>query len=307
MLLSDYILQTQELIHDTSSVDFTTAEMTKYVNGARRRISLDTHCVRQYLAGANLIAGQEQYPLSGAVVGDLNLVGGGGYTGAATVSIGAPPAAATHPNQTFFVAGSQATAVATVAGGIVTNVTMTNWGYGYTSAPTLTINPIGGGAGATALAQTSINVIDINTLGITWPGTKQSATLSWLPFSAFDAFCRANTLTQRNPSIWTTYEEMGTIFVFPIPDQAYTLKMDVITLSTDLVNQTDVDQQIFAPYDELVQYDAAYHALLKMQNFEHAAYFEAKYEKRVKQIILTRRATRTPNIYHTWYRRINRW
>jgi uncharacterized protein len=40
----------------------------------------------------------------------------------------------------------------TVVGGVVTALTITNPGSGYTSAPTVTINPIGGGTGANASA-----------------------------------------------------------------------------------------------------------------------------------------------------------
>lgn len=48
-------------------------------------------------------------------------------------------------------AGIDAAAMATVAGGIVTGITVTNGGTGYTSAPTITITG-GGGAGAAATA-----------------------------------------------------------------------------------------------------------------------------------------------------------
>lgn len=63
--------------------------------------------------------------------------GGTGYTGGATVAIGAPPAG-----------GVQATATATVAGGIITGYVITNPGEGYTSAPTVTVTPVSGGSGA---------------------------------------------------------------------------------------------------------------------------------------------------------------
>ena len=47
MQLSDYILQVQELLHDLSSVDWTQSEFTNAVNGGRKRVALDTHCIRQ--------------------------------------------------------------------------------------------------------------------------------------------------------------------------------------------------------------------------------------------------------------------
>ncbi len=64
---------------------------------------------------------------------------GDGYTASATVSITGG-------------GGIGAAANCTVSGGVVTAVTLTNVGSGYTSAPTVTINPIGGGSGANVTA-----------------------------------------------------------------------------------------------------------------------------------------------------------
>jgi len=59
--------------------------------------------------------------------------GGASYTVAPTVTIGAPN----------LTAGTQATATATVVGGVITSFTITNAGSGYTAAPTVTL--VGGG------------------------------------------------------------------------------------------------------------------------------------------------------------------
>jgi uncharacterized repeat protein (TIGR01451 family) len=60
--------------------------------------------------------------------------GGSGYVQASTtVTIGAPTG----------TPAVQATATATVTGGVVTAITMTNFGSGYTSTPTVTINGVG--------------------------------------------------------------------------------------------------------------------------------------------------------------------
>lgn len=67
---------------------------------------------------------------------------GAGYTSAPTVTISAPNISS----------GIQATATATVSGGVVTAVTLTNTGSGYTSAPTVTFSGGGGTTQATATA-----------------------------------------------------------------------------------------------------------------------------------------------------------
>ncbi len=69
--------------------------------------------------------------------------GGSGYTSAPTVTIGAPD----NPG------GAQATATATVSGGVLTAITMTNNGSGYTKNPSVTFSG-GGGSSATATAIT---------------------------------------------------------------------------------------------------------------------------------------------------------
>lgn len=66
------------------------------------------------------------------------LTGGAGYV-TPTCTFSAPPS------------GTTATGTVDSTGGVVTGVTITNYGSGYVSAPTCTINPVGGGSGATAL------------------------------------------------------------------------------------------------------------------------------------------------------------
>ena len=65
--------------------------------------------------------------------------GGSGYSSAPTVTFTAP------------FSGTTATGTATISGGAVTGITMTNVGVGYESAPTITFSG-GGGNGATATA-----------------------------------------------------------------------------------------------------------------------------------------------------------
>ncbi len=64
--------------------------------------------------------------------------GGSGYTSAPTVEIEAP------------TTGTQATAVATVSGGIITKISITNPGSGYTTTPAVTITGSGSSGAATA-------------------------------------------------------------------------------------------------------------------------------------------------------------
>lgn len=91
---------------------------------------------------------------SGSVGGAVQTVvitaGGSAYT-AATATFSAPP-----------VGGVQATGTVVLTGGVVTGVTITNPGKGYTSAPTVTITGTGG-TGATATS--TVNAI---TTTVSW-------------------------------------------------------------------------------------------------------------------------------------------
>jgi hypothetical protein len=99
----------------------------------------------------------------------------------------------------------------TVVGGVVTALTITAPGSGYTSAPTVTINPIGGGSGANASATLNgsganitavINGV-VNSLTLTSAGsgygtvlpTVQFTGANTTPATASASIYRANTIT----------------------------------------------------------------------------------------------------------------
>ena len=62
-LLSDYILQTQRLLHDASANYWSTSELTDYINAARNRVTADTGCNR-VLQTVNLTAATETFAYS---------------------------------------------------------------------------------------------------------------------------------------------------------------------------------------------------------------------------------------------------
>lgn len=291
--LQDYQLQVQQLVHDTAGIDFSTSDLTGWINLARNRVALDFHNVRYLLQNASLIQNQEQYPIQGGIVGLTITNPGTGYATPPTISI----AASGVPGAV------QATAVAIVTGGAITQINMTNWGTGYTTPPVVTVGGPGSGAVLTPLIGNQ--VFDFNSISVLW-GT-QRYTMGWLAFTAFQAFCRSNTTLRRQPAVWTEIQEQNNLFVYPIPDQAYLCDIDAVGLPNNLVNPTDTDIQILLPVAECVQYWAAHLALMKLQNFEQAGKLEQKYEKRAMQLQSTRQTRRLPNVYRNMYRRINRW
>jgi hypothetical protein len=302
--LQDYITQIEELVHDVSGVDWSTSEMTSYVNAARKRTALDLHNVRTLIQNATIIPGQvtplggtpvalgEQYPLNGGVCGGAITNVGSGYTSVPTVNIGAPPAG-----------GTQATAIAVVTNQTVTQIQMTNWGAGYTAVPSMTITG-GGGASAAATALAMTKAFDWASISVLNGNLRYM--LSWVPFTWFQAFMRAYTLQFRPPAVWTIHDGANKIFLYPIPDQSYPVDIDQIILPDDLVAVTDVDTQVIPPEDDCVQYYGAYKALLKLQNFEQAEYYKKTYDARVNAMQVGRQTRRIISPYRTFYRRTAR-
>jgi hypothetical protein len=79
-----------------------------------------------------------------SVIAVIIAAGGSGYTTAPTVTFSAPGGT-----------GTTATGTATITGGVVTGVTITNAGSGYTATPTVTIAAPTAGSTATAVAVTT--------------------------------------------------------------------------------------------------------------------------------------------------------
>jgi hypothetical protein len=300
MQLQDYLTQTQRLVHDTAGIDYTTAELVDYVNEARNRLALDFWCVRTYFNNLSTIVNQETYPTFGAV-GGAKITNPGVYAVAPAVTFDAPPAG-----------GTQATGIAVMAGTapnmFVQQVAMTQWGVGYVAVPNVTFSA--GSVTATATAVAMLNLFDIYTVSYMVPPGSQGSRrqmLLWAPYAAFNAVFRINTVVSGPPGCWTLYKEQDQLYLYPAyPDQNYILEFDAFTQCIPLVAPGDVDTQVRPPISELVQYQAAYKALLKAQNFDQADYYDKKYERRALQLNLTRTAPRRPNIYQNIWRRVQR-
>ena len=286
MLLSDYISQVRELVHDLQSTDWTDAELTTHVNTARERVALDRHCVRQLFFNLSLIPTQEIYPIQGGIGGIAVLTGGSAYV-TPVVAIGAPPAG-----------GVQAAASAVVTGGVIVAINMTNWGSGYTSTPNVTITDAGGGTGATGSAVALVRVLDVSSCTVLYPGNSLSIMMGWLPWTYFQAWIRMNRNQFGFPNWYTTHTETNQLFFGRPPDQSYRLEIDAAVLPNPLVTLTDADTQVIPPNTDAVQWYAARMAMMKLQNFDQAEYYNKAYERRIMQIGQTRQGRRLTNVYN---------
>lgn len=299
--LQDYINSVRAIVHDTNSGDFTNATLTNFVNQARVRVAMDTHCARGFLSvtggsALNTVAQQENYSYSGTIGGVTVTGGGTGYTSPTIGFTGG--------------GGTGAAATATVTSGVITAINMTNWGTGYGSAPTVVItgsNTTPASATATAL----VNILDILSITVLWGS--QRIVHGYLPFTAFQTFCRQYTNQFDVPSIFTLHQGVLQAFLFQIPDQAYTMEWDTITLPSSLVNLTDSDTQVIAPWNDAVQFFAAHLAIASLQNYSQADYWYSgnptrpgKYDSRILQLPKSAFSRRIYNPYYTYMKRMRR-
>lgn len=304
MTLQDYLNNVRVLINDTNSATFTDATLTNFINQARVRVAMDTHCVRGFLSvtggdALNTIGGQENYLYNGTVGGVTVLGGGSNYT---------------NPSITFTNAagdtGTGAAASAVVINGVITAINMTNWGVGYGLAPTVNIADIAG-SGATATATVLANVLDIISITTIWG--QERIMHGYLPFSIFQTWCRQLTNSQSVPAIYTLHQGVQQAFLFQIPDQAYTMEWDILTLPSPLTTANQPDVQVIAPYSDAVQLFTAHLCAASLKNYTAADYWytgkperPGKYDSRILQFPKSVYSRRVFNPYRTYASRLRR-
>lgn len=139
----------------------TNASGNVIINATNGNIAFGTASDNSITFGGNLTLN------TGSLVGAPAVTNGGNaYSAAPTVTISAPNLAG----------GVQATATATVAGGVITGINITNAGTGYTSTPTVTItDATGTGATATLALGGTLGTITDATNNITVVGALTAA------------------------------------------------------------------------------------------------------------------------------------
>ncbi len=303
MLLSDYIGDVQEILHDTSASCWPVSRVISRINDARLDTARDMHCVRQIVTGVQLMPGVEIYGLSGAVAGANVTSGGSNYGTGLTVPItfDAPPPG-----------GTRALGIGNLDGnGSLVSITMTQWGQRYKAVPSITIGGIGSGAAATSVPlfqsnplSTSIgDPLQIVSISFTW--NTRRASLSYLDFTLFQAYLRpwATNTFQGPPFAFSHVHQDRKLYIARPPDQTYLAEFDCVFMPAPLVANTDEDTQLVDPWARAVQFKAAAYLLLKHQNQGVARGMEAQYMEFVPRIITTSGGIRISNPYHRTFQR----
>lgn len=136
-------------------------------------------------------------------------------------------------------------------------------------------------------------VIDVQGLTVYWGQTRRK-----LFFFAFTDFDMRYRYWQSLTSLPEAYARVGAtlIYVGPIPDQSYPADWDVSLNPTPLLTDATVDD-IPIPYQEPVQYYAAYKAKFKEQSLGECKIFFAEYKRVIGDCARANMSRIIPNAY----------
>lgn len=263
-LLSNYETQVADLLHDPNHVRWSTFQLDNYINEARRKLVMDTGCLRS-LQSTFCTQSLEQYQF-GQVTGALINSGGTTYT-APTVAFSGG-------------GGTGAAATLTVKAGVITAITFTSFGSNYTSSPIATITDSTGSGASISVGVINVNTYDVLNINIIWGAYRYP--LDWRSFSNFSAQMRGYTTLTRQPAMWAVYGNTS-VFLGPLPDQTYPMEVDSIILPTAITDYVTNDP-IPPVAQDPIKFYAAYLAKFYDQSFGESENFRQQYMQRMLEV-----------------------
>jgi hypothetical protein len=277
-----YEFQVYDLLHDPNGNRWTESQIDGYINEARKQLVMDTGCLRT-LQTCYVTGGQEQV-VFGQVAGGVILTPGSLYT---------------SPTIAFSGGGGSGVAAAlSQSAGAVNTITFSNFGSGYSSAPSALISdPTGSGATA-QVGVISVLTYDILSVNLIW-GTERY-TLQWYPWRQFSAWFRpyVSQSYQRQPVSWAVYGD-NSVFFGPTPDQSYAVEVDSVILPTPYaIGDTTTIDAIPPMNQDPIKFYAAYLAKNNAQNYGEAGQFLEQYQRRVREVVSVYTG-RLPDVYQS--------
>jgi hypothetical protein len=265
-------------LHDANSVFWSTSELTDYINDARERVARDTGCLR-------------------------------------TLQITATPISSTGVPATVWTAGATVTAgqfifnnifiYEVVTSGVLSTTAPPYPASGYTFPPS---TPFTDGTAtlqysgpaeiipyANIATGTTLDILNVN---VYWGNSR--IPLRYLPWSNFNAQLRYWQNYVGRPVCFSVYGQ-NTIYIGPVPDQAYVVEIDSTILPTALsLNTPNVNDQIQDPYTTPVAFYAAYKAKYKEQSYGEAEIYKQEYAKQIQAVLNSVYTRRIPDPYSTF-------
>lgn len=304
-MLNTYLQQTQRFLRDQNQQLINPADMISYINRARRELAMRTQCLRALT------------PISGGI-STINVTdGGSGYSATPTITISDPDFPSGAPP---YPGGLQATAEATVAGGVITDILVTNGGSGYFQ-PTITITDTTG-SGATAEIEGTIgfqtianqevysfsgvdlsgfpgydSVFAVTTVTILFNNWRYA--LPVYGFNTYQAIIRQYPRQYYYvPAVCAQFGQgtAGSLYLYPIASQPYQCEWTCVCLPSDLEDDNSVEA-IPMPWRDCVPYMAASLCFAELQNLNASKYYMDQYDNFVHRYSGYARPGMTQNPY----------
>jgi len=141
----------------------------------------------------------------------------------------------------------------------------------------------------------TIDVINVN---LYWGNSR--IPLYYLAWTDFNAQLRYWQNYVGRPVCFSVYGQ-NTIYVGPVPDQAYVVEIDSTILPTALsLNTPNANDQIQDPYTTPVAFYAAYKAKYKEQSYGEAEIYKQEYAKQIQAVLNSVYTRRIPDPYSTF-------
>jgi len=303
--LNEYLQQTQRFMRDSRQDLLDPGDLIDYVNRARREVAMRAQCIRRVV------------PITGSVITASVVAGGSGYTNSPTITITAPDFPSGDGSDPT---GAQATASAIVQSGTIAAVDIDYGGAGYWQ-PTATITDSTGTDASVTLQLSAINQVNqgqevypfsdvdismfpgvesiymVRSISILYSAFRYS--LACYSFSTYQAKIRQWAQQwQYVPGVCAQLGQGvdGSLYLYPIPSQAYQMEWDCQMLPSDLITNLSVEA-IPAPWDEAVPYFVAHLACLELQNANFAKMYLDLFDKMLQRYSDYARVGRAVNPY----------
>jgi len=289
--LSSYLTDLQTILHDQNNNFWTQQELTNDINDARQRVCRDTGCLRT-LQGSGV--GQ---PLSTPIAA---------YNPYAGNSTNQTPA-------TAWVANTAVTAGQYVFNNVFIYQYQTSGTSGSTAPAYPTQNNVFPPATAFADGTATLKYVQpaeqiqyaslpsgtqtLDVLNVTLYWGNSRIPLRNLNWTEFNAQLRYWQNYVGRPVCFSTYGQQ-TLYISPVPDQAYYIEVDTTLLPTPLTlsNPSAVDP-INDPYTTPVVFYAAYKAKYKEQSYGEAEIYKQEYIKHIQAVLNSVFTRRIPDAY----------
>lgn len=304
--LNFYMQDMQRMLAEQRQQQINPLDMRAYINRGRRDLAMRSQCIRRLT------------PISGSITVITVNAGGSGYSQNPTITITAPDFPSGGPDSPN---GRQATAVADVQGGVIVAITVTDGGAGY-FRPTITITDTTGTGASASTTIGGINVlrqgqevynfsdIDVSSFpgvqsvyfvrGVSLIYSNYRYSLPNYAFTVYQANIRNYPAGQYQwvPSFYSQFGQgvNGSLYFFPLPAQTTQAEFDCNCIPSDLDNNQSVEA-IPAPWTDAVVFLACRYAMVGLQNYNAANFFDAEYEKFAKAYSQYPRAGRVTNPY----------